>query len=95
MDSDSLLAKPGECMQNACMPAITIRHVPEGVRDALAARATAAGKSLQEFLLGELTEMAARPSVEDLLAAVRRRKAAVPADVSTDEILESLEDGRR
>jgi antitoxin FitA-like protein len=42
---------------------ITIRHVPEKVRDDLASRAALQGKSMQEFLRGELERMAARPSV--------------------------------
>jgi antitoxin FitA len=36
--------------------AITIRNVPEEVRDELAARAARSGRSLQEYLAGLLTE---------------------------------------
>lgn len=95
MDLESLLAKPGWCMQNACMPAITIRNVPDDVRNELAARARGAGKSLQEFLLGELTDLASRPSVAALVEEVRRRKAAAPASVSTEEILRWRDEERR
>ncbi len=82
-------------MQNACMPAITIRNVPDEVRDELAARARRAGKSLQEYLLGELTDMTGRPSVEGLIDEVRRRKAAAPTSISTEEILRWRDEERR
>jgi len=60
---------------------ITIRDVPETVRDELAARAARAGQSMQEFLRGELERLAARPSVEGWLAQVceRKRAGASPA----------------
>ncbi len=82
-------------MQNAGMPAITVRNVPDEVRDELAARAALAGKSLQEYLLGELTELAGRPSIEGLIEEVRRRKAAAPTTISADEILRWRDEGRR
>ena len=41
-------------MQNACMPvSMTIRDIPDEVRDALAARASRAGQSLQEHVRGQ------------------------------------------
>ena len=43
---------------------ITIRGVPEAVRDELAVRATLKRQSMQEFLRGELERIASRPSVE-------------------------------
>jgi plasmid stability protein len=43
---------------------INIRDVPERVRDELAARAALQGKSMQEFLRGELERLAARPSID-------------------------------
>jgi len=63
------------CSYNAGMPvAITIRNVPEGVRDELAARAARSGRSLQEYLAGLLTDLTTRPLVED--AGQRRRIGA-------------------
>jgi len=48
-----------ECRQNAVMPIqITIRNVPEKVRDELAARAALQGKSMQEYLRSELERLA-------------------------------------
>ncbi len=53
--------------------AITVRDVPDEVRDELAARAARAGKSLQEYLRGLLVDTAARPPVEDVIARARAR----------------------
>lgn len=53
--------------------AITVRNVPEEVRDELASRAARSGRSLQEFLVAQLSDIAARPSVEDVLARARQR----------------------
>lgn len=74
---------------------ITIRNVPEEVRDELAARATYARKSMQEYLRGELERIAARPSMESWLSRVRARKEAAPNRVSPQEILRHLEADRR
>ncbi|MCY3896755.1 MAG: hypothetical protein OXG17_09840 [Chloroflexi bacterium] len=54
---------------------ITIRGVPEAMRDELAARAASSGQSLEEFLRGELERIASRPGVSTWLAVVRGRKA--------------------
>jgi plasmid stability protein len=74
---------------------ITIRNVPDEVRDELASRAARAGRSLQEHLRGELIELARRPSVEQLLDRVRERKAAMSARLSIEEILEYRDADRR
>lgn len=75
-------------MQNACMPVnITVRNVPNKVRDTLAARAARAGMSLQEYLRSELVALAEKPNIDEWLARVRRRKAESPVQVSAAEIL--------
>lgn len=53
--------------------AITIRNVPDQVRNELAARAAAKGWSLQEFLLAELVELSSRPDRAALVARIERR----------------------
>jgi len=73
---------------------ITVRNVPDEVRDALASRAAASGRSLQEFLATELRELAARPSVEAAVAAARIRARRYPAVELTD-ILSDLDTDRR
>ena len=74
---------------------ITIRDVPEDVRNELAARAALRGKSMQEFLLGELERIASRPSIDDWLQEVRRRKAAVGTRIPAASILRARDADRR
>jgi antitoxin FitA len=74
---------------------ITIRDVPEQVRDELASRAALQGKSMQEYLRAELERLAARPSVESWLDQVRRRKRAANTQVSATEILRQRDTDRR
>ena len=73
---------------------ITIRGVPEEVRDELAIRAALKRQSMQEFLRGELERIAARPSVELWLQRVRDRKAASETRVPPSEILRARDQDR-
>jgi plasmid stability protein len=75
--------------------AITIRNVPEPVRDELAARAARSGRSLQEYLLAELTAAAERPAPEDVLRRARDRARALPQQVTADDILDARDADRR
>ena len=52
---------------------ITIRGVPEAVRDELAARAALQRQSMQAYLRSELERIASRPSFETWLREVRER----------------------
>ncbi len=74
---------------------ITIRDVPEKVRDELASRAARQGKSMQEFLRGELERLAARPTIEDWLEQVQRRKAASNNRVTSAQILKHRDADRK
>jgi plasmid stability protein len=74
---------------------ITIRDVPESVRDELAARAALQGRSMQEFLRAELERLAARPSVDAWLQQVRKRKRAAQTRVESDQILKNRDSDRR
>jgi hypothetical protein len=74
---------------------ISIRNVPERVRDEIAARAALQGVSMQEFLRAELERLAARPSIEAWLQQVRKRKRATRTRVSSKQILESKGADRR
>ena len=58
------------------MVAVTVRDVPDGVRDELAARAARNGQSLQEYLRTLLVNVAAKPTVGDVLARARARGEA-------------------
>lgn len=74
---------------------ITIRNVPDEVRDELAARAARERKSMQEYLRGELERLAARPSVKKWLDQVGERKRAAQTRVSPEEILQHRDADRR
>ena len=58
------------------MVAVTIRDVPDAVRDELAARAAREGQSLQEYLRFLLVNAAQKPTVAEVLARARARVAA-------------------
>jgi plasmid stability protein len=73
---------------------ITIRSVPDEVRDELAARAKRSGRSLQEYLTATLTRIASTPSPDDTLARIREHARAYPA-VSTSDILHARAENRR
>lgn len=73
---------------------ITIRDIPEKVRDELAARAARQGKSMQEFLRAELLRMADRPSIEAWLQQVRSRKRASQTRVSSAQIVKARDADR-
>jgi len=55
---------------------VTIRDVPDGVRDELAARAARDGQSLQEYLRTLLVNVAEKPTVGEVLARARARLEA-------------------
>ena len=74
---------------------ITIRDVPEEVRDELASRAALQGKSMQEYLRAELERLADRPSIDAWLKQVRGRKRASQTRVSTGRILKNRDAERR
>lgn len=75
--------------------AITVRNVPDKVRDELAARAARAGMSLQEYLRGLLVENAARPAVGDVIARARARVEATGVRLDAESILAARDADRR
>lgn len=74
---------------------ITIRDVPDDVRNELASRAALRGQSMQEFLRGELERIASRPSNDVWLQEVRRRKEAFGTRVPASAILEARDADRK
>ena len=90
------LLTPLRCSYSDCMGvAVTVRDVPESVRDELAARAARAGQSLQEYLRGMLIHATSRPSVDDVVARARARVEATGARVSAESILAARDAERR
>ena len=75
--------------------AVTVRDVPDHVRDELAARAARAGKSLQEYLRGMLISAADRPPVEDVIARARARVTATQVRVDVETTRVALDAERR
>ncbi len=53
---------------------IQIRNVPDEVHEVYKRRAAAAGMSLQEYLLADLTEQAGRPTMQEVLDRIESRK---------------------
>jgi hypothetical protein len=77
------------------MVAVTIRNVPEEVRAELAARAARSGRSLQEYLVGQLVELASRPDLDTVLDGARARVRAAGSSVTTAQILAARDADRR
>ncbi|MEA2125492.1 MAG: antitoxin FitA [Solirubrobacteraceae bacterium] len=83
------------CYFDGMSVAITIRGVPDEVRDELAARAARSGRSLQEYLRGMLIDSAARPPVADVIARARARVAATGVRLDTESIVAARDADRR
>ncbi len=62
------------CKQNASMPNVLVRDLPDDVHSALQRRAVAAGQSLQQYLAHELARLAATPSMEEVLDRISQRR---------------------
>ena len=74
---------------------MTIRDVPDEVRDELAARAARAGQSLQEYVRAQLTALARRPSPEQLWDRVEHRIRSTRTRLSAEQILEARDADRK
>ncbi len=93
--SRMLLAVRCRCMQTAAMPSITIRDVPDDVRDELAARARLSGRSLQEYLRTELARLASRPDPDVLIDKARERTKRTGSRLAAEQILAHRDHDRR
>lgn len=72
---------------------LTIRKVPGETHRVLSARAAAKGMSLQEYMLAEVTRLASKPSVDEIVDRARAR-ARSTGGVTSAEILEVLRTDR-
>ena len=77
------------------MVAITIRAVPDEVRDELAARAARSGQSLQEYLRTLLVATADKPAARDVVARARARVDATGVRLDAATILAAKDSDRR
>lgn len=82
-------------MQTSCMTSITIRDVPDDVRDELAARARLSGRSLQEYLRTQLAGLASRPDPDVLIEHARERVQRTGSRLSAERILAHRDRERR
>ena len=57
---------------------IQIRNVPDALHRRLKSRAALAGMSLSDYLLGEVRQVAERPTLDELRARLERRPAMSP-----------------
>lgn len=77
------------------MPAVTVRDLPDAVRDELAARAARSGQSLQEYLRVMLVASVAKPTVGDVLSRARARVDATGSVIDPRSILDARDADRR
>lgn len=79
---------------------ITIRNVPEQVRDRISEHAASRRQSMQQYLLGELERLAQRPetvtreSNREILDRARKRLAITGTRLSADTIVNAIKEGR-
>jgi plasmid stability protein len=88
------LANDQQQLQNACMPAITIRDVPSETRDQLAERAAASGPSLPHYHRAELIRLAERPDNVAIVTRAQDRVRETVEGLTADQILDLLDAGR-
>lgn len=76
-------------MYYACMANVQVRDVPDDVHAALVRRAEQAGQSLQQYLASRLAEIAATPTVREILDRIEQRpKGALSASAAIDALEE-------
>jgi len=72
---------------------IQIRNVPPELHRELKSRAALAGMSLSDYLLGEIRQVAERPTTAQILARLRALPP-VDLDVSSADIIRAERDSR-
>ena len=72
---------------------IQLRNVPDALHRRLKARAAMAGMSLSDYLLGEIRELAERPTLEELRERLHQRKP-VAAQLDTDRMVREEREAR-
>ena len=65
---------------------IQIRNVPDDLHRTLKARAARAGMTLSDYLLKEVRNVAARPTIEELVERLHKRKPVKSNESSADII---------
>lgn len=75
-------------MYSACMPNVQVRNVPDEVHIVLVQRARKAGQSLQQYLSDQLSQMASRPTMEEVFERIEGQSLG---RVSSEEAVAALE----
>jgi antitoxin FitA len=65
---------------------IQIRNVPDALHRELKSRAALAGMSLSDYLLAEIREVAARPTLDELRARLQGRAPTNPSVTPADAV---------
>ncbi len=65
---------------------IQVRNVPDTLHRRLKARAAMAGMTLSDFLLREIRKVAEKPTPEEMLERLRRRRPVEPAENPADAV---------
>ena len=73
------------------MPSVLVRNIPTDVHAALRRNAEAQGKSLQQYLAAELTRLANKPTLDEVLDRIERRRGG---KVGLTEAVADLEEER-
>jgi antitoxin FitA len=73
------------------MANVLVRDIPEDVHSALQRRAEQRGQSLQQYLSGELKRLAAKPTVDEVLDRIDRRRGG---RVGLGQAVEDIADER-
>lgn len=73
------------------MANILVRGVPDDVHAALVRRAERQGQSLQQYLAGALVKLAERPTLDEVLARIDRRRRGT---VGFSDAVDAIGEGR-
>ena len=65
---------------------VQIRNVPDALHRRLKSRAALAGMSLSDYLLGELRQVAERPTLDELRERVHGRSKTTPSVSAADAV---------
>ena len=71
---------------------IQLRNVPDSLHRTLKARAAMAGMSLSDYLISEMRQLAARPTLSELRERVQRRERVMK--VSAAAVIREERDAR-
>ena len=73
-DADPTVADAAERLHTASMPNLLVRDLPDEVHAELQRRAERHGQSLQQYLTDELSQLVARPEIDEVLERIARRR---------------------